>query len=201
MHLTAHLMEYTENQQYLQSPATAEELAWIDAAKKDLNAFRPLYDKYYERIYLFIHRRCFEQEDCLDLTSLVFEKAMVNIAKYRYQGFAFSTWLYTIARNVLVDYFKKANREAKLWVRDDGLMEIADGMDADPAKEENILLIIEAIKRLPDAERDLVVMKYFEKMSYEELAQLEKTNVNHMRVKLHRIIGHIRKLVERSGRR
>jgi RNA polymerase sigma-70 factor (ECF subfamily) len=178
-----------------------DELVWISAAREDLAAFRPLYDKYYEAIYLFIHRRCFEQEDCLDLTSQVFEKAMVNISKYKYQGFGFGTWLYAIARNILADYFKKANRDAKLWVRDEGLMEMADDLDKDPATEENIAAIIDAIKLLPDAERDLVVMKYFEKMSYEELAEMEQTNINHMRVKLHRIINSIRKIVERRMRR
>jgi len=198
MYPVAILMKITENTQTGTNPAHLEELVWIADSVNNLNAFHPLYDKYYEAVYLFVYRRCYEKEDCLDLTSLVFEKAMMHIGKYKYQGYNFGSWLYAIARNVIADYFKKANRDAKLWVRDDGLMEMADNMESDIAKEENIGEIIKAIKKLPDSDRDLIVMKYFEKMSYEELAAIEKTNVNHMRVKLHRIIQHLKKIVERS---
>lgn len=180
------------------SPRIVEELGWIAEAREDLNKFRPLYDRYYEQVYLFIFRRCYEKEDCTDLTSQVFEKAMVNLAKYKYQGYHFSAWLFAIARNILADYFKKFNRDAKLWVRDEGIAEIADDIESDRATEENIQLIISCIKKLPDSDRDLLVMRYFEKMSYDELAAIEKTNINHMRVKLHRIIQQLKKIVERN---
>ena len=175
-----------------------EELNWIQAAKNDLQAFRPLYEKYYEPVYLFIHRRCNHSDDCLDITSRVFEKAMLSISKYKYMGYAFSTWLYRIAQNELYDYFKKQNKAQKLWVHDDGLAEISKDIAYDTTADEQLELVIDALKTISDSDRNTIVMRYFEKRSYEELAAIEEIKVEHLRVKIHRIIQRIKKEIERK---
>src|SRR5688572_30356328 len=73
----------------------------IREAKADPALFRPLYDRYYERIFKFLYQRLDEKEDAFDLCSQVFLKALTNLGKYRSVGVPFSSWLYRIARNEL----------------------------------------------------------------------------------------------------
>lgn len=177
-----------------------DELQWIEEARSNLNAFEPLYVRYYESVYLFVYRRCHHSEDCLDITSRVFEKAMLHIGKYKFQGYAFSTWLYRIAQNELADYFKKTNKEQKLWVRDEGLMQIVQDIQYSSDSEELLSILIDALTELSDSERELVVMRYFEAQDYETLAAVEQTSANYLRVKMHRILQKLRSSIERRTR-
>ncbi len=192
-------MDPTLNQQAGSNHRFSEELQWIAQAREDLNAFSPLYEKYYEQVYIFVYRRCTDAEDCLDIISRVFEKAMLNIGKYQYRGYAFSTWLFRIAQNELADYFKKKNREQKLWVRDEGVLDMIAEMQYDDGSEEKIVAILSVLEGLETKERELVVMRYFEKREYEELAEIEDTTVNYLRVKMHRILTKIKTNLERRN--
>ncbi len=173
----------------------SEEYGLVLKAQKDIKAFKPLYEKHYETIYIYFYRRCANVDDCSDLTSKLFEKAMLNIHKFKPMGFAFKSWLFKMAQNVLIDYFRDHAKTEKLWTNDSGLDEIVESIEETNENEENIEKILEAIKELNQEERQLIIMKYFEKMSYEQLAEIEHSNVNAVRVKLHRIINKIKREV------
>ena len=177
----------------------SEELAQIARAREDLSAFRPLYEKYYEGVYIFVYRRCGDAGDAPDIVSAVFEKAMLNIHKYEYRGYAFSAWLLRIAQNLLTDHFRRQSREQKIYVHDDGLADILEDVEEDNRTEEKLQAVIECLGNLPDNERDLVVMRYFEKRKYEELAEIAGMPLNNLRVKMHRIMEKIRKSMERRN--
>ena len=76
-----------------------EEYALVEAAKADISKFASLYNKYYERIFRFIHTRLDDKELAFDTASQVFLKAMLNLQKYEFKGAPFSSWLYRIAGN------------------------------------------------------------------------------------------------------
>jgi RNA polymerase sigma-70 factor, ECF subfamily len=173
----------------------SEEYDLVYKAQKDIHAFKPLYEKHYEGIYIYFYRRCNNVDDCMDLTSKLFEKAMLNIHKFKPMGFAFKSWLYKLAHHILIDYFRDQAKTEKLWTNDSGLENIVESIEEENEKEENIEKILEALKELNHEERNLIVMKYFEKMPYELLAEIENSNVNAVRVKLHRIINKIKKEV------
>ncbi len=172
-----------------------EEYALVARAQKDIREFKPLYETYYQPIYLYFYRRCSNVDDCLDLTSKLFEKAMLNIQKFKPMGFAFKSWLYKLASNVLNDYFRENAKDEKLWTNDNGLENLLEYVEDDNEKEENIEKILLALKELDQDERNLIVMKYFENVSYEHIAEMENSNVNAVRVRLHRIINKIKKEV------
>ncbi len=180
-------------QQYnLKTSTSLDEDELVKKAQKNVNDFKPLYELHYKSIYVYFYRRCANIDDCLDLTSKLFEKAMMNINKFKPMGFAFKNWLFKLAHNILIDYYRDNSKTEKLWVNDSGLENIADDLESENEKEERIQQILESLKNLEQDERNLIVMKYFEKMSYEELAEIENTTANNMRVKLHRIINKIK---------
>lgn len=176
-----------------------EEQEWIIKSKIDLNSFSFLYEKYYEKIYLYVYRRCSNEDDCLDITSKVFEKAMLNIQKYEFRGFTFGTWLIRIAHNELMDYFRNVKKDKKLWVQDEGLVEMSTEIQFENTQQDMIDQLLESIIKIKPLEQELIVMRFFEKRNYEEIAEIQNSNANAMRVKIHRILIKIKLIIERNN--
>ncbi len=76
------------------------------AAKHDREAFGKLYDQYIDKIYKYIFYKCRNVEEAQDLTAQVFTKAWEAIDRYQWEGYPFSTWLYRIAHNQIIDYYR-----------------------------------------------------------------------------------------------
>jgi RNA polymerase sigma-70 factor (ECF subfamily) len=176
-----------------------QELQWISEALKDMRQFRPLYEAYYKDIYIFVHRRCMHEQHCMEIVSSVFEKAMTNLSKYKYQGYSIKTWLYRIAANETADFFKKQNKEEKLWVRDEGLTEMIAELNEEAGKEEIIDIVLKTITLLERSQRELIVMRFFEKRAYSEIAHIQNQSENYLRVKLNRILNKIKSSTERRN--
>ena len=109
----------------------ADEQALIERAKRDPQAFAPLYDRYVDDIYRYTFRRLRNPEQAADATSQVFLKALGNLHQFR--AGSFQSWLYTIARNVVIDHVRRARPH-------DPLPEEWELLDPDPSPEEHALL-------------------------------------------------------------
>lgn len=177
-----------------------QEARWIMAAQQDIRDFQPLYQKYYEPIYEFIYRRCDDKEACLDLTSVVFEKAMVNIGKFKLQGFPFGSWLYRIASSEIGNYYRKQKKERKVWVRTEGIEEIAQELESTQPHEENLQILLRAMESLKPDDVELIVMRFFEKRSFAEIGTITDNTESNARVRIHRILQKMRDHFRKGGR-
>src|ERR1044072_2799859 len=84
-----------------------EEVRWVDEAKAgNPEAFARLYDAYVERVTRYIYFRVSEETDTEDLVSQVFLKAWENLDRYKIGSSPFIAWLYTIARNLVIDHYR-----------------------------------------------------------------------------------------------
>src|SRR6202162_4513125 len=77
----------------------------------DAGALAELYDRNFDGIYRYLYTRVRHQADAEDLTAQVFLKLVDSIKRYRPKGVAFSSWLYRIAHNLLVDRYRRAGRD------------------------------------------------------------------------------------------
>jgi RNA polymerase sigma-70 factor (ECF subfamily) len=102
----------------------------IERAKRDPEAFAPLYSRYFEAIHRYTYRRLDDQERAADATSQVFLKALTNLNSFK--SGSFQSWLYTIARNVVIDSIRRTKPQTTL----PELWEVAD---AGPTPEEQAL--------------------------------------------------------------
>ncbi len=82
----------------------------VKRSQSDSEAFKPLYEKYFKKIFLFIFHRTGDKELTGDLTQQVFLKALKGISKFQLRGLPFSAWLYRIAINECNDFFRKSKR-------------------------------------------------------------------------------------------
>lgn len=162
--------------------------------KEGKEAFGKLYQHYYPHIKLFFTKRLSDKNLIEDLTSEVFENALLAINSFQWQGISFSAWLYKISRNLLIDYFRQKEKRKKSIP----LLDIPNYPSLDPTPEENLLEFEMAIKlqhlleTLSVRERKIVYFKFFEgytnKLIAKEL-QLTETNVATI---LYRIVRKLR---------
>lgn len=82
-------------------PATLSDQAIVERAQRNPAAFEPLYDRYLDPIYAYCYRRLGSREQAEDATSQTFTQALAALPRYRSDSFR--SWLYTIARNVVID--------------------------------------------------------------------------------------------------
>ena len=176
----------------LNAQAHVHEHQLVERAKLNPAAFSPLYEKYYEPILRFVYQRCSDKEIAYDITSHVFLKALQSLKNYTFKGLPFSSWLYRIARNEVIDFHRQKPHERAVSIDRTGLVNILQEAD-DTVKEENIQLILRELKNLSEEEMQMIEMKYFEKRQFKEIAEILDITETNAKVKAHRIIEKLRK--------
>lgn len=169
------------------------------AIQGEASAFGLLYDKYQPQIYRFIYLKVSHREEAEDLTHQVFLKSWQNINEYKFQGFPFSSWLYRIARNQIVDYYrvKKNNlnieeiSESKI---DDSPVEIIEALDNDL----DIKKIEKAIKQLNPGHQDVIILRFIEELSLKETASALKKSEIAVKLLQHRAIKNLKKILNNN---
>jgi len=163
----------------------------IIQAKNNPDCFKPLYEKYYKTIFKFIYFKVLDKEVTADITSNVFIKALTNLHSYNFQNFPFSAWLYRIAYNEVMQFFRKHKKQEQLVMTDELLFKLKDQdedieLDALKAKFQKIF------ERLKCNEVKLIELRFYEDLSYKEIGKVLGLNETNARVKIHRLLEKIR---------
>lgn len=144
----------------------------------DSDAFGQLYDRYVTGVYRFCYYRTSSTQLAEDLTSDTFFRALRAINSFRWQGRDFGAWLTTIARNLITDHYK-SSRSRLETVSD----ELPENTVAEPGADDLALtrltheVLAEALRRLPDEQRDCLVMRFLQGLSITETAEaLERSD-------------------------
>ena len=170
-----------------------EELDWISRAKKDPSCFGPLYKEYHEQIFRYIYQRMDDEELAFDITSQVFMKALNNISKYEYRGVPFSSWLYRIAKSELFQAFRDRKAERTVNLDTIHLNQMIDEMEED-ASEENRERLFLSISKLKEEDMQLIEMRFFEKRSFREIAEILDITENNAKVKSFRALEKLKNI-------
>lgn len=154
--------------------AINDEVALINAAKTDPEAFGQLYERYVERIYNYIYFRVGGAGDAEDLTARVFFKALRGIGGYRHMGLPFSAWLYRIAHNLVANYHRDRSRMQEISI-ENLVVEDTNNSSApehlmETRQENDFLLAL--INDLSPQKKELIILKYVQKLSNEEIGQI-----------------------------
>ena len=152
--------------------------------------FEDLYHAELPRIYNFFRYRVGDGPLAEDLTSETFEKAWRNRARYRRDLSAFSTWLFTIARRVAVDYYRKQHAEKPL---DEMFHLPADNNTEEAAQQQaDFARLLHLLSRLEDREQELVALKYGAGLTNRAIADLTGLSESNVGVILHRVVRSLR---------
>lgn len=152
-------------------PVDPKELSAIKACQAgELGRFDDLYEMYAEKIYRFIYFKTFHKETAEDLTSEVFMKAIERMNQYDESKGAFGAWLYRVARNTVIDHYRTSHPSEDI---DDG-WDFASSSNVEQDAHANLQLekVQEALKLLKPDQREVVIMRLWNGMSHQEIAQV-----------------------------
>lgn len=174
------------------------ELEIVLAAQKDASHFEKIYELYFEKIFIYIHRRVKDEMLADDLTSQTFLKALININKFEYKGYALSSWLYKIATNELNMHFRK-NQVAirNICFQSAGVFEILEEVD-DEAKNYRLEVVSKVLEKLEVEELQLLEWRFTEERSFKEIGYLLDITESNAKVRIYRLLDKIRKIMPKN---
>jgi len=160
----------------------------IDACRRgDRAAFRTLYDAYKDRVYsLALYALSGDADAAADVTQQVFVKLMDSIDTFRGDA-QFSTWLYRLVANACVDVQRRM--KSRKWVSSEELLETLphpSSQEQSFARTHTAEIVKRAVFTLPTELRVTVLLRYFQELSYEEIAAALKCPVGTVASRLNR---------------
>lgn len=160
----------------------------VEQARQDPQAFARLYDQYVDRIYRYAYRLMQDEAAAQDVTAVTFEKALRHLDSYR--SGSFLAWLYTIARNEAMSAHRRQKWLAPLQM----LTRSSDKRDTETAvaHHERSHQLHHALSQLSAADRDLLVLRFFEGLTSEEVADIVGCKPSTLYVRLHRALTRLR---------
>ncbi|HKX85293.1 MAG TPA: sigma-70 family RNA polymerase sigma factor [Flavobacterium sp.] len=163
---------------------------YIDKAiRGDQVAFTYLLDKYWNEVYGFMLQRTENETDAEDITIETFSKAFDKIATYNSE-YQFNTWLIAIAKNVHIDLLRKKKSSLFIDITDEeddiayGIADDSPSAEDQIITEQNLNRLLQFIKELKPAYQEVIQMRYFQEMSYQEIADELNEPLNNVKIKL-----------------
>lgn len=175
-----------------------EEQAWVKAAQQDSRKFEPLYNRYYEAIYRFVYQRVSDKHATSDITSEVFMKALSSLHSFSSQGIPFSSWLFRITRNMLIDRFRRGKNHKVINVETSALAGMAEEAEVPGVDEAKMNRMLQCLENLADEDMQLIEMRYFEKRSFKEIGEILDITENNAKVKTYRILDKMKNLMQQA---
>ncbi len=166
--------------------ANQEKLLAERAAKRDRQAFARLYDLYVDKIYKYIYYKSGRTDEAEDLTAQVFMKAWEAIENYKWEGYPFSTWLYRIAHNQMIDYYRTHRETFPL----DTARARVSGSDPLEHAERTFTSgqIRTALQHLTHDQQRVIVLRFLEGYSTSEVASIMDKDPDAIRALQHRAL-------------
>lgn len=163
-------------------------------AKGDPSAFRPLYEKYYKPIFIFLLHRTGDKELTADLTSQVFLRALMGLKKYEVRGLPFSSWLYRIAINECNSFFRKNKSVRTVVLEEHHADRLYEEMFGETAAEDLRRDLPHILQKLRPGELQIVELRFLEGRPFREVADILNISETHAKVKTYRVLDRMRKL-------
>jgi RNA polymerase sigma-70 factor (ECF subfamily) len=168
----------------------------VQAARQDPGKFGEIYQLYMQRIYRYLYSRVGNTQEAEDLTAQTFLAALENIEKFRLDG-CFPAWLFGIARNKVVDHYRKMRKISALEEQE-GHSPVDEPL-AGIIHSERAAALSVLIRTLPEGERELLRLRYLAEMSFQEMARALKKSEDAVKKSLYRLLERLQRQLEVSN--
>jgi RNA polymerase sigma-70 factor (ECF subfamily) len=162
-------------------------------------AFNLLVDRYQSKVFTTIFLIVKDHDVAEDLLQDVFVKVLhiLNSDKYNEEG-KFQPWVMRIAHNLAIDHFRKAKRYPTILLEDgsnllNSLSFAEDSSEEQRIKEETLAWVRDLIEELPEAQKEVVVLRHYMDMSFQEIAEQTGVSINTALGRMRYALNHIRK--------
>jgi RNA polymerase sigma-70 factor (ECF subfamily) len=137
----------------------------------DRDAFACLYETNLARIHRYIYFRVFDHELAEDITSLVFLKVWENLGSFQGGQIPFANWLYRIAHNTIIDYYRTQKTVIPLEDADPLRLSYSDGVDEKIDINTLSHKLVDALQELTQTQREVLILKYIWGLTTKEIAR------------------------------
>ncbi|MDD5547802.1 MAG: RNA polymerase sigma factor [Candidatus Pacebacteria bacterium] len=168
-----------------------------EAQKGKKGAFGSLYDHYLPQIYRFVYLKVSSKSTAEDLTHEVFLNAWKNLKGYTKTEFPFSSWLYQLARNEVIDFYRTKKKDVSIEDIEEDLLGIQEKVDLD--EKLNLEKVRKLIFKLKPEQQDVVIMRFIEDLSHEEIATAIEKSVGAVRIIQHRALNLLKELYGKNN--
>ncbi|MEO1050703.1 MAG: sigma-70 family RNA polymerase sigma factor [Bacteroidota bacterium] len=158
--------------------------------------FNLLVRKYQEKIYWHVRKMVIDHDDADDLVQEIFIKVYKNIDKFREDAQLY-TWIYRIATNECLTFLNKKRKKFFLPIGDvEGELNNKLDNSSHINGDEIQLKLQKALLKLPDKQRIVFNMKYFEEMKYEDISEITDTSVGALKASYHHAVKKIEEFLQ-----
>ena len=161
--------------------------------------FAHVVEEFSERLYWQIRKMVYTHDDANDILQDVLIKAWLNIEKFRGDA-KLATWLYKIAINESITFINRSKAKLNLSIDDDdsfliNKLEGDEYFDGDNAQ----LLLQKAVATLPEKQRLVFQMKYFNEIKYDDMSDILGTSVGALKASYHHAVKKVEKFLKESN--
>jgi RNA polymerase sigma-70 factor, ECF subfamily len=170
-----------------------EKIIFLKLRSGDSDAFAFLYDQYVRRIYRFVMVKVSNKQVTEDLTQDIFLKTWQHIVDKK-QIKSFQAFIFRIARNTVIDYYRQSQHQE---VSLDYVPETAEAnKDLNTNVDQNIDKenLLKRLRKLKPEYQEILLLRYLEDLSIEEIAEILQKDKNNIRVLLHRALSKLKEL-------
>ncbi len=153
------------------------------------SAFNFLLNAFWNEVYGFQLKRTKNPHDAEDVTIQTFARAFDKLHTFK-EEYKFSTWLVTISKNIHIDILRKKESSIRSQFSERDEEKVSKVMDQNPSpedaliKEQNLSQLLSFIKQLKPHYQEMINLRYFQEMSYKEMAEQIGEPINNVKVKL-----------------
>ncbi len=158
-----------------------------NAANKE-QAFRQLLSNYQQRLYYHVRRYVSNHDDANDILQNTFIKIWKNLEKFRSDSSLY-TWLYRIAGNEAITYLQKTRKLQAQELTESTMNHLiaSDSIDT----EETLKRFRVAVEDLPAKQKQVFILRYYDELTYEEIAQITDTSIGALKASYHHAVKKI----------
>ncbi len=174
-----------------------EVIVLLQDKERQKEAFSLIVSQYSKQLYWQIRRMVLSHDDANDILQNTFVKAWINIDYFRGEA-KLSTWLYRIALNECLTFLNR--QHAQNISMDDPDAETINKLESDPyfSGDEAQLLLQRALLTLPEKQRMVFNLKYYQEMKYEEMSEIFGTSVGALKASYHHAVKKIENFLKDS---
>lgn len=157
-----------------------------EALQGKQSAYKSLLNKYWKDVYLFQLSKTNNIDEAEDITIKSFAKAFDKLHTFDAQ-YKFKTWLLTISKNIYIDHLRKIKKTTISIHKNERVMDIRDESPSIEDKiitEQNLAKLLADIKKMKPHYQEIIHLRFFQEMSYKEIAAELNESMNNVKVKL-----------------
>ena len=164
------------------------------ARHRDQEAFAQLYEKHFDKIYRYVRLKIGNETEAEDMTQQVFLNALQSISSFKWKGVPFSAWLFRIAHNQVVDYFRKTKSTAVPL--DESLAKDDNNPQLIVEQKLDIEQLLLATKQLTEAQREVISLRFAGELPIAQVAKAMDKSQGAVKALQHSGIIALRKILQ-----